>query len=118
MNRNIYISTYEGETLLFNEQTVGLFEDDFLSYNTDNDNIRINLKTFSFTKENMESLLKITEKCCIIKLKKLNQSVEIPLDYINFEFDNNKKVFIEYKLVSQEIPLKIIITIGDENNEI
>lgn len=118
MNRNIYISTYEENTLLFKEQTTCLLEDDFLTYNTDNDNIKINLKDFSFTKENVESILKITKDKCILTLKEVNQSLKIPLDFINYINDNNKNIIIEYKLISQDFPLKIIIEIGSVINEI
>ncbi len=117
MNRNIYISTYEENTLLFKEQTTCLLEDNFLSYNTDNDNIRINLESFSFTKENNESILKITKDKCTLTLKELRDSLEIPLDYINYNFEDNN-IEISYKLISQEKPLTIKIEIGSENNEI
>ena len=118
MNRNITISTYENDILLFKNHTLCILEEDFLSYNTDNDNIRINLNNFSFTKENVETILKITENNCAITLKELNQSLDIPLEYINYKNDNNKNINIEYKLISQENPLKIIIEIGDEVHEL
>lgn len=118
MNRNIYISTYEGNTLLFKIQTTCLFEEEFLTYHTDNDNIKVNLKNFSFTKENVESILKITSDKCILTLKDLKQSLDIPLDYVNYTNDNNKNIAIEYKLISQELPLKIVLTIGSVINEI
>ena len=79
MNRNIIISTYEKDMLLFKEHTLCILEDDFLSYNTDNDNIRINLNNFSFTKENVETILKITKNDCTLTLKELKQSISIPL---------------------------------------
>lgn len=118
MNRNIYISTYEGNTLLFKSQTTCLLEDDFLTYNTDNDNIKINLKDFSFTKENVESILKITKDKCTLIVKELKQSLDIPIDYINYTYENNKNITIEYKLISQDFPLKIILEIGSVINEI
>ena len=118
MNRNITISTYENNTLLFKEHTSCILEDDFLEFNTDNDNIRINLSNFSFTKENVETILKITEKNCILTLKELKQSLDIPLEFINYKNDNYKNISIEYKLISQENPLKIILEIGDENHEL
>lgn len=118
MNQNINIKVYEKELLLSAYDTVCILEEDFLSFNTDNDNIRINLKDFSFTKDNVESILKITKNKCILTLKRESHSLEIPLDYINYINDNNKNITIEYKLISQDFPLKIAIEIGDENNEI
>lgn len=118
MNRNINIKIYENNILISAINTNCLLEDNFLSYNTDNDNIRINLNKFSFVKENIESILKITKEKCTLTLKKENLSLDIPLDYINYTFENNKNIIIEYKLVSQDFPLKIILEIGDENNEI
>ncbi len=118
MNRNIYISTYENNTLLFKNLTTGLLEDDFLEFYTDNDNIRINLNNFSFTKENNELILKITKEKCTLFIKDIKQNLEIPIDYINYTFENNNNIIIEYKLVSQELPLKIIIEIGSVINEI
>jgi len=116
MNRNITVSTYENNTLLFKSHTTCIYEDDYIEFNTDNDNIRINLKTFNFTKENVESILKITKDKCLLTLKELKQSLEIPLEYLNYE--NDKEIIIEYKLISQENPLKIILEIGDEQNEL
>ncbi|MDE5539672.1 MAG: hypothetical protein K2J20_04220 [Bacilli bacterium] len=118
MNRNISIKTYEANNLLFSETTTCTLEDDILSYSTDSENIRINCGNFSFTKENNETILKINHEKCTLTLKELHQSLDIPLDYINYQFDNNKNILIEYKLVSQESPLKIEIEIGDINNEI
>lgn len=118
MNRNLNVKTYEENKLLFSIDTPCLLEDGFLSYNTDNDNIRISLENFSFTKENVESILKITSDKCILTLKDMKQSLDIPLDYINYTNDNNKNITIEYKLISQELPLKIVLTIGSVINEI
>ena len=118
MNRNLNVKVYEDKTLLSATDTTCLLEDGFLSYNTDNDNIRINLENFSFTKDNVESILKITAKNCTLTLKEIKQSLGIPLDYINYTNDNNKNIIIEYKLISQDLPLKIELNIGDEINEI
>lgn len=117
MNRFIYISTYEGNTLLFKSTTVCLLEDDFLSYNTDNENIRINLKDFTLTKENSESKLRLTKEKCTLTLKENHTSFDIPITYINYKNENNK-IEIEYQLISQEYPLKLMIEIGEENNEV
>lgn len=118
MNRNINIKVYERELLLSAYDTVCILEEEFLSYNTDSDNIRINLKDFSFTKENVESILKITKDKCTLLIKELNESLDIPIDYINYTNDNNKNISIEYKLISQDFPLKIAIEIGSVINEI
>lgn len=114
MEYNIYINSYEENTLLFKETTIGLLEDNFLTYNTDNDTIRINLNNFSFIKENVESILKITLQKCTLTLKEINQSLEIPIDYINY-LNNNNKILLEYKLASQEKPIKIKIEIGEKH---
>ena len=118
MNHNINIKVYENNILLSAVNTKCLLEDDFLSYNTDNDNIRINLKDFCFTKENVESILKITKDACTLNINELKQKLDIPLDYINYNIENNKNINIEYKLISQDFPLRIILEIGDEINEI
>jgi len=44
MNHNLNIKIYENNILLSATDTNCLIEDNFLSYNTDSDNIRINLK--------------------------------------------------------------------------
>lgn len=118
MNRNINIKIYENNILLNAVDTNCLLEENFLSYNTDNDNIRINLENFSFTKENVESILKITKDRCTLTVKELKKSLDIPIDYINYNIENNKNITIEYKLISQDYPLKIIIEIGSVINEI
>ncbi len=118
MNHNITVSTFEENNLLFKNTTRALIEDDFLTYHTDNDTIRFNLKNFSFTKENNESILKITNSKCLLTLKDLKQTLEIPHDYINFEYDQNKTITFTYKLISNEYEIKIIINIGDEINEL
>jgi len=118
MNRNLNVKTYEENTLLSATDTMCLLEDGFLSYNTDNDNIRINLENFIFTKENVESILKITKERCTLTLKEIKQSLDIPLDYLNYTNANNKNITIEYKLVSQERLLKIILNVGSVINEI
>ena len=117
MNYNISINTYENNTLLFKNTTSALLEDNFITYNTDNDTIKINLNTFSFTKENNETILKLTKNKCYLHLKNLKQTLEIPLNYLNFSYNNNE-IMIEYKLISQENSLKIIINIGSEINEL
>ncbi len=118
MYYNITVSTFEEDTLLFKTTTTSLIEDNFLTYHTDNDTIRFNLVNFSFTKENNESILKITPNKCLLTLKDIKQTMEIPHDYINFEYNHNKTITFTYKLISNEYPIKIIIDIGDEINEL
>ena len=43
--------------------------------------------------------------------------MNIPLEFINYT-NNKDNIIIEYKLISQEYPLKIEIMIGEINNEI
>lgn len=118
MNRNISIKTYENNNLLFSEQTTCTIDEDILFYHTESDTVYINLHHFSFKKENNETIFKLNHETCTLTLKELNNSVNIPLDYINYKYDNNKNILIEYKLISQESPLKITIEIGEINNEI
>lgn len=117
MNYNITISTYEEDNLLFKENTTCLLEDDYLTYHTDNDTVRINLEKFKFIKENNDTILKITKNNCTLTLKELNNSLEIPLEYINFTHNDNH-IEIIYKLVSQEQKLKIVIDIGEIKDDI
>ncbi len=117
MYYNITESTYEENRLLFKTTTTGKLEDNILTYHTENDTIKFNLNNYSFTKENNESILKITENKCFLTLKELNQTLEIPYDYINFNYEHNNITFI-YKLISNEYPIKIYLNIGDERNDI
>ncbi|MCM1053107.1 MAG: hypothetical protein NC483_03955 [Ruminococcus sp.] len=117
MKRNLIINTYQKNVLLFKEQTTGYIEDNILEYHTDNEKIRINLSTYSFIKENEESVLRIVKDKCELRIKALNQSLDIPILYFNYGRDNNI-IVLEYKLESQELPLKIVIEIGDEIDEI
>ncbi len=118
MYHNLIITTTEGETNLYKTTTTGYLENNYLSYHTDSDTIKINLHTFKFTKENIETILKITQDKCSLTLKELNQTLDIPLEFINFEFVDNKYITISYKLISMDLPLKINIEIGSVNNEI
>lgn len=118
MDYEASITTYQENTLLFNESTICHIEDNVLEYSTDADTIRINLDKFKFIKENLESILKISENKCTLKLKELNKVFEIPIDFVNYEWNENKKFILEYKLESQEKPLKIVIEIEETENEI
>ncbi len=117
MNKNITVSTYENNLLLFKNTTTALLEDNFLTYHTDNDTINFNLNIFSFTKDNNEATLKLTKNNCYLKLKETNQVINIPIDYLDFSY-NNKEIILEYKLASQEHNIKIVIEIGSEINEL
>ncbi len=117
MNRNIYIKTYEEDNLLFSLETIGNFEDNILSYATDNDTIKINLDKFSFTKTNLDSILKITPDNCTLTIKSLKQSLDIPLKALDYQIQEDN-IYLKYQLISQELPLKIFITIGSEINEL
>ena len=81
MNYLLTINTYENNNLLFKNITKGYLEDNYLTYSTDTDNIKINLHTFSFTKDNHESTFKITKNTCYLYIKELNQTLNIPINY-------------------------------------
>lgn len=118
MKRNITINTYENQNLLFKEQTSCELEDDNLIYNSDNDRIKINLHNFSLTKENDETIFKLTLNKCTLYLKELNKFLDIPITHISYENSDNTNITIVYQLESQESPFKIEITIGEIINEI
>ena len=110
------IETYEENTLIYKETKKGLIEDDILSYTTDIDNIKIYLKNFKLIKESTETIFILTNNLCTLKLKELNNIVEIPIDYIKYNYNKNKYINIEYRLISQEKPLKIYIEMSEEND--
>lgn len=117
MNKNIIIKTFSNNILLFNVTTTALLEDNFLSYYTDNDKININLENFSFTKYNNESIFKLTNDLCTVTVRELNKTFEIPINYVNFVY-NNDEINLEYLIDSQEYPLKLQIIIGSDINEL
>lgn len=118
MDYEVSITTYEEDTLLFNERTICHIEDDVLEYSNDADTIKIHLDKFKFIKENFESILKISDHKCTLKLKELQKEFDITLDFIEHAWEENKRFTLKYKLESQEKPLKIIIEIEATNNEI
>lgn len=118
MKRNLTINTYQNNIKLYQENVVGTLEDGILTYSTDNDNIKINLNSFSFKKENAETILKITQDKCILRLKDLGQEMVLPHLYVNYMICYDKELQLEYKLISQEDPIKIVVEIGDFNDEI
>ena len=117
MKHNISVNTYQDNNLLFNLPTVGLIDEDILTYYTDTEAIKINLQTGSFTKENNDTLLKITKDLCYLNIKALNKSYDINIKYYDFMYKNNC-VTLSYKLETQEEILKIIINIGSVINEL
>lgn len=117
MNRYINISTYEGDNLILKNTTSALLEDNILIFHTDNDTIKINLKPFSFTKENNESILKISQNKCYLYLKDLNNTLELPLEELNYLIQDDL-IAITYKLASNANNIKIEITLGSEINEL
>lgn len=118
MDYEASITTYSDNTLLFNETTLCHIEDGTLSYSNETDEIRINLNKFRFVKENNESILSLTSDYCALKLKELNKSVDIPIIYINYTIQDNKRFILEYKLLSQEETLKIVIETDAIKNEL
>jgi len=115
MNKDLYISTYQGNTLLIKENLLGEFNNNILKYSNENDEFIIDLQKNEFIKENLESILRINKRRCELTLKELNKSMEIPLKKYDFQaFDN--KIIIIYELESQEEELKIEINIGEINN--
>lgn len=113
---NLVVNTYEDENLLFSLNTIGSITDNILKYSDEDNEIQISLKKALFIKENKESLMDINNQKCHIKLKDLNQTIEIPLKFVNHTFSNHKVKF-QYQLISMDKPLLIDITIGDEINE-
>ncbi len=115
MNKDLYISTYQGDTLLIKENLLGNLSNNILKYSNENDEFLIDLQNKEFIKENLESILKINKRRCELTLKELNKSMEIPLKKYDFQvLDNN--ITIIYELESQEEELKIEISIGDIKN--
>jgi len=114
MNR-IIIKTYENNNLLFTNTTTGLLDNNYLSFNIDNDSIQINLKDFCFTKKNSEHFFKLTKDNCYLKVNNID-SIDIPIEYVNFFYEDTK-IILEYKLITQENPLKIEIEIGSVSDE-
>ena len=117
MKRNLSINTYQDDILLFNTPTIGIIDDELLYYHTDTDAIKINLEKGSFTKENNDTILKITKDKCTLTLKSLNNTYDIDLEYYNFEY-NDQVIVFTYKLISQENILKIVINIGSVIDEL
>ncbi len=113
MNYYIQVRTFEEDNLLFNENTTGVLEEDVLTFSNDVDTIRIHLNNFLLVKENNESIFRLTKERCELKLKEINQSMDIPLLYVDYQNLDNKKIKVEYRLVSQDKPFKIEIEIGD-----
>ena len=114
MNKDLTINTYEDNILLFKENLIGKFENNILKYENETDSFMIDLNKCLFTKENLESILKITKDNAYITLKEIEHTFEIILNKHIFLNENNK-IIIEYLLESQEKPIKIEIEMSDIN---
>ena len=110
----LFINTYEGNTLLFKENLLGTLENNILRYENDTDSFLIDLEEAIFQKENLESILKIGKKQALLIMKEFDKSLEIPLINYLFRKDLNK-ITIEYLLESNENPIKIEIEMRDKN---
>lgn len=112
MNKELIISTYEEDTLLFKENLLGRLENDILKYENDTDSFLINLNESTMQKENLDSILKITPNQATLSLKEIEKSFEIELKKQIF-LKNKNRIIIEYLLESQEKPIKIEIEMSD-----
>ena len=114
MNKELIISTYEEDTLLFKENLLGRLENDILKYENDTDSFLIDLNKSTMQKENLDSILKITPNQATLSLKEIEKSFEIELKKQIF-LKNKNRIIIEYLLESQEKPIKIEIEMSDIN---
>ncbi len=112
MNKELIISTYEEDTLLFKENLLGRLENDILKYENDTDSFLIDLNESTMQKENLDSILKITPNQATLSLKEIEKSFEIELKKQIF-LKNKNRIIIEYLLESQEKPIKIEIEMSD-----
>ncbi len=114
MEKELWISTYEENTLLFKETLIGKIQENNLYFNNDIDTFKLDLKKEIFTKENLESVLKIKKDKALLTLKELDKTFAINVKYHNFLIEKNK-IYISYLLESQEKPIRIEIEMSDEN---
>ena len=112
MNKFITVYNYEADILLSEHTTRALFEDNFLTFHTDNDTITINLEKETLTKTNNESIFKINTENCTLTLLELNKTFNLKI--LTFNFNLNPDLEIIYQLESQEKPFKILIKIGSD----
>ena len=112
MNKELIISTYEEDTLLFRENLLGRLENDILKYENDTDSFLIDLNESTMQKENLDSILKITPNQATLSLKEIEKTIEIELKKQIF-LKNKNRIIIEYLLESQEKPIKIEIEMSD-----
>ena len=110
----LFINTYEGDTLLFKENLLGRLENNILRYENDTDSFLIDLEESIFQKENLENIFKIKENQALLIMKEFDKSLEIPLIHYLFRRDLNK-ITIEYLLESNEKRIKIEIEMRDKN---
>ena len=85
-----------------------------LKYENESDSFLIDINKKRFSKENLESILEITESNSFITLKEIDKTFEIDLKKCNF-LKVKDKIVIEYLLESQEKPIKIEIEMSDSN---
>ena len=114
MSKELLMSTYERDTLLYKETLLGILKNNYLSYADEQNTFLIDLKSQNFRKENLESILEITSQKALITLKEINKTFELNLKKYIFQIKNNK-IIIEYLLESNENPIKIEIEMSDIN---
>ena len=114
MTKELIINTYLEDTLLFKENLLGNLENNILKYENESDSFLIDINKKRFSKENLESILEITESNSFITLKEIDKTFEIDLKKCNF-LKVKDKIVIEYLLESQEKPIKIEIEMSDSN---
>lgn len=90
-----------------------IMKNNILRYTLNKELISINLKDFKFIKKNKESTFTLTNKEGILELKENNLTFDLPINYINFSFVNNKSVILEYLLESNEEMVRIEIEIEE-----
>ena len=114
MTKELIINTYLEDILLFKENLLGKLENNILKYENETDSFLIDIDKKRFSKENLESILEITESNSYITLKEIDKTFEIDLKKCNF-LKVKDKIVIEYLLESQEKPIKIEIEMSDNN---
>lgn len=117
MKKELLISIYEENLLLSKETLLGILNNHTLIYTNKTDSFLIDLHNYTFSKENLESILKIQKEKATLTLKELNKTFEIILHKFIIK-NNNNKISIEYFLESQEKPLRIEIEMSDSMHKI
>lgn len=114
MNKELVINTYEDNILLFKEHLLGKLENNVLKYENETDSFLLDLEKNIFQKENIDSILKISNSIATLTLKEMGQSFDIALNKHNF-INQENKIILEYLLESQESHIKIEIEMSDLN---